>query len=133
MPRFRDGGSAFEPQRVGHGPVDHWTRFDGWSDQNVQALSASCKCAACARTSIGSELLVALRLGVASPCISGLMGHLKFRMSLLLALPKPVAEVVADNDAVVAVSALCMCLVARVLGGVTGIFHTSPLFVIVST
>jgi hypothetical protein len=43
------------------------------------------------------------------------------------------AEVVADNGAVVAVSVLCMCLVARVLGGVTGIFHTAPLFVIVST
>jgi hypothetical protein len=67
-----------------------WTRFDGWSAQHVQTLSASSKCAECARTSIVSELLVARRLGVASPCISGLMGQLKFRMSVLLALPKPV-------------------------------------------
>ncbi len=41
--------------------------------------------------------------------------------------------VVVAGAEVVAVSAVCMRLVARVLGDVIGICHTAPLFVIVST
>jgi hypothetical protein len=42
-------------------------------------------------------------------------------------------DVVVAGAEVVAVSAVCMRLVVRMFGDITGIFHTAPLFVIVST
>jgi hypothetical protein len=74
------------PRSMVHGPAN-LTCLGCWSAQHAQETSSSSKCDACACTSFVPELRL---LCVASPYISGLMGHLKFLMSALLVLPNPV-------------------------------------------